>query len=132
MNLPPPKVAMRLLICLILVLVTAPAWAAWEKAASSDKGIFYIDPATIRKNGDLREVWQMEDFKTKRPDGAMSARILREFDCKGERVRVLESSEHTGEKATGKTLKSKSDAGKWGHIPPSTVIAVISKTVCSR
>lgn len=123
---------MRLPIILILALVTAPAWAAWEKTASNDKGTFYVDPATIRKNGDLREVWQMEDFKAKRPDGAMSARTLREFDCKGEQVRVLASSEHAGEKATGKTLKSKNETSKWGHIPPNTVIAAISKTVCSR
>ena|ERR1035437_6576475 len=126
------KSAMRLAIGLILALATAPALAAWEKAASSDKGTFYIDPATIRKNGDLREVWQVEDFKAKRPDGAISVRTLREFDCKGDRVRVLANSEHSGAMATGKTLVSKNDTGKWGHIPPSTVIAVISKAVCAR
>ncbi len=123
---------MRIAMCFFLALITAPAWAAWEKAASSEKGIFYIDPATIRKNGDLHEVWQVEDFKTKRADGAMSVRTLREFDCKGERVRVLANSEHSGTMATGKTLVSKNNAGNWSHIPPSTVIAIISKTVCSR
>ena len=123
---------MRAALCIGIAFFAFPAWGAWEKAASSEKGTFYIDPATMRKNGELHEVWQVEDFKFKRPDGAMSARTLREFDCKGERVRILANSEHSGPMATGKALLSKNVTGNWSHIPPSTVIAIIAKTVCSR
>ena len=87
---------MRLILYLFLALSAAPAWAAWvEVGGKIDEVIFYIDPATIRKDSNLRRVWAIEDLKQRHKDGEMSRRALYEYDCKEERVRILSGTEHS-------------------------------------
>lgn len=122
---------MRIAI-LILAFAATPAWAGWEKAATSPNGTFYLDHGTIHKNGDLRQAWQVEDLTKKRPDGTMSVRTLREYDCKADKVRVVSISDHDGAMATGHAIHSSDKPGKWVAIPPSTVISILSKVVCAN
>ena len=117
---------------LVFAFAATSAWAGWEKAATSPNGTFYLDHATIHKNGDLRQAWQVEDLAKKRPDGAMSIRTLREYDCKADKVRVVSISDHDGAMATGHAIHSSDKPGKWVAIPPATVISILSKVVCAN
>ena len=59
---------MRVVLVALLMLATIPAWAEWLKVEENDIGtVFYLDPATIRKDGDLRRVWGLQDLKTPGP-----------------------------------------------------------------
>ena len=53
----------RLVLCLLLSLVAAPAWAEWVQVSETDHAFYYIDPATIRKDGNLRKFWTIADLK---------------------------------------------------------------------
>ena len=48
----------------LMLLATSPAWAEWVKVYETSNGdTFYIEPATIRKDGNLRKVWVLISLK---------------------------------------------------------------------
>lgn len=123
---------MRIIWCFLLALVAAPAWAEWVKLGENDEMILYIDPGSIRKNGNLRKVWDIKDLKQRDEGGEMSTRTRNEYDCKEERRRTLSFSAHSEPMAGGETLSSKNYSdGEWRAIPPGSVSARILKIVCA-
>jgi len=47
---------MRLIVILLLMTLTAPAWAEWVRYAESKDTVEYYNPATIKQKGRLRRV----------------------------------------------------------------------------
>lgn len=123
---------MRLVLCLLLALAAAPAWAEWVKVSEHTESFFYIDPATIRRDGNLRRVWEIQDLKKRHKEGEMSMRNLSEYDCKEERTRILSITGHSDPMAGGKTLFSESGPGKWDDIAPGTVSQKMMRIVCAK
>lgn len=123
---------MRGILCFFLVLVAVPAWAEWVKVSENKDATFYIDPATIRKDGNLRRVREMQDLKTRDNDGEMSLQSLEEYDCKAKRNRTLAFATFSDPKGRGKMLYSTNSSDKWNSIPPSTPALVILNRVCAR
>lgn len=122
---------MRIVLIALLVLATTSAWAEWIKLSEDDGAIHYIDPATIRRDGNLRRAWELQDRKSPAPGGVLSYRVLKESDCTEERDRVLSISGHSGPMATGKVLFSVSHASdSWTYQPPNSVGAALLKRVC--
>jgi hypothetical protein len=67
-----------------LALFSAQASAEWELIGESNAGMFFIDPATIRKQGGYTYVWGMEDFLVEQSvDGKKykSTKTLAAFKC---------------------------------------------------
>jgi len=122
----------KLLLTLLapLLLVTGPAWAEWLWVAESDYADFYIDPSTIRKDGNLRKVWEIQDLKQRHKDGELSRRFRVERDCKEERYKFLSFSTHSGPMASGTTLTTQLGSGQWDDIPPNSVGETVLKIVC--
>ena len=100
------SVTTKALLLSLLLLVTGSAWADWVALGAVDDETFYIDPATIRKDGNLRKVWEIVDHKQRQRNGEFSIRSRKEYDCSGERVRTLTLSTHSGPMATGETIAS--------------------------
>jgi hypothetical protein len=119
-----------LLTC--LMLVTCPAWAEWVVIATTERATFYFDPATIRKDGNMRTVWLLIDHNERDRIGSMSTRLRREIDCKKERERIISRSAHSGPMLTGELIISSSNIGEWDDIPPQTVVAKQLKTFCAK
>ncbi len=122
---------MRIILCLF-ALLAAPAWAEWVAVSESNDLVAYIEPATIRKNGNFRKVWQVQDLKQRGKGGEMSRRLLIEYDCKEERFRILLASTHSEPMAGGKTLVLDDDPGKWARFPPDTPAEDTLEIVCTR
>ena len=93
---------MRLVLCLLQALAAAPAWAGWVKVSDATDGTFrtYIDPATLRVSGDLRRIWILNNEKVPKQNGEFSSRNLQEYDCKGDRMRILALSVDADRKLT--------------------------------
>jgi hypothetical protein len=123
---------MRFVLCVLLALVAAPAWAEWLPFGETHIAVHYFDPDTIRKNDDRRKMWQGQDLKQQNNNGVMSRRILWEYDCKENRKRVLSFSSHSGPMMTGKTLTKGNDSRPWSAIPPGTGDEVLLKIVCTK
>lgn len=123
---------MRIILCFLLALVAAPAWAEWVRLAGSDTAILYIDPDSIRKDGNFRKVWEIADLKQRHKDGVMSLRTRSEYDCKEERSRFLAISHHSEPMAGGETLSSGDGVGPWTAIPPDSLAETSLKRVCAK
>ena len=123
---------MRRVLTVVLLIAVVPAWAKWVKGAETDDAVIYIDPAKIRKNGQLRRVWRLQDLKQRDADGVLSRRGLQEFDCKGMRFRVLSGTGYDGPMGTGKDLRRFDSATEWATTNPATPAEDILRRVCVR
>ena len=118
----------------LLTLVVSPAWADWVKVGVMEDGDadFYIDPATIRKDGSLRKVWELIDHKQRKMNGEMSYRSFVEYDCVAVRHRGLTLTTHSEPMAGGKILLMSLEAREWDYIAPKSVSESALKIVCSK
>lgn len=122
---------MRVIVMLLLLLAAAQARADWQKVGETDAFVAYIDPATIRKSGQMRKVWAMQDLKKRHANGELSRRLFREYDCTNEKFRLLAVSTHSGPMATKKILVSVDTPGEWRYMPPGTSAAMAYSLVCA-
>ena len=127
---------MKYLLALVM-LIASPAWADWVEVAVSEDGVkSYIDPTTVRKDGNFRKVWLMDNFPTARNiggvNGARSFRSRMEYDCKQERMRVLSISAHTEPNARGETLGQEYSPTQWADIPQNSAATAIVNRVCPK
>ena len=123
---------MRIILCFLLSLAAAPAWAEWVEVAATDASTFYINSASIRKNGNFRKVWVIQDLKQRDENGVRSRRVLDEIDCKEERRRFLAISSHSEPMAGGETLSSKDGVSEWNAIPPDSTAETMLQRVCAK
>lgn len=119
-------------LLLSLLLCSSGARAEWLYYGETDNSTFYIDLATIRKEGNLRRVWEVLDLKQRRKDGELSYRVRNEYDCKQERYRILSITSHSGQMAKGEILESSSSPAPWRDIPPDTTAKDSLKLVCTN
>jgi Surface-adhesin protein E len=94
----------------------------------------YVNPSTIRKDGDNVTLWSLFDFQTARTaaDGHtyMSARSLSEYDCKASKSRLLAFSWYSKNMGGGKVVFSNSDIQEWEPVLPDSLIGSIWKYAC--
>ena len=79
----------------------------WMRATEGADGtVFYIDRDSIKKEGSLIRVWELQDLKSKGPLDEKSRRVLVEYDTKNDRRRVMSFSFHGEQMGAGITLKA--------------------------
>ena len=123
----------RLLI--LLMMVSQPAWAEWDLLGQTPGGkdITYIDPATLRKTVDGRRVWTMSTHDSPQTHRGMTYRSVRqliEYDCAGERTRVLQQELFSGLMLEGASVYRSTGIGAWEYPAPSTGNDQELKVVC--
>ena len=75
---------MKKLFLVVLMMLACSAWAEWVMftKAKNEEVTHYFDPATIRKDGNMRRVWRVQELKQRTADGEKSRRMRIEYDCK--------------------------------------------------
>jgi hypothetical protein len=124
---------MKKLFLICLMMLTGSAWAEWVlvEISINDGTEFYIDSKTIRKEGNLRKAWELQNLKTPGIAGELSARGRYEYDCKNERARRLSGSLHSGAMAQGNTISADSKAETtWNEVAPGTISDSLLKYAC--
>ena len=121
---------MRLVFFWLLVLAVVPAWAAWERVGADENAVFYIDLATLRKDGSFVRTWLISELKKPAPKGEVSRRALFEYDCKERRYRILSISSYSGSMARGNTISIDNFPDPWREVPLGTVSEDILVIVC--
>lgn len=122
----------KLIVACVMATSAASAFAEWTHLGDASVGGFYVDFGTIRKDGDLRKVWSVLNFKQRDISGAMSAQFRTEFDCKDERKRMIAFSRHSEAMAFGVTLDSNPSPEPWSAIPPESLSEETLKIVCAK
>lgn len=116
----------------LAVLWAMPASAQnWAQVYETDRAAYYIDPTTIKVNGNLRRVWELTDWK-KTTIGAMSFRVLSEYDCKEEKHRALSLTTFSEAMARGNSLSKHDSPDSWSYIAPGTVGYTILEIICAE
>ena len=117
---------------LILMFLTSPACAEWVKIGTSNTAVHYIDPGTVRNDGNLRQVWLMQDMVEADTDGVRSVRALQELNCADGRYRYLSVTAYSGPMAGGRVVVEHGMRDGWSVLPPMLFRSAVAKLVCER
>ena len=123
---------MKTIFLATLILLGSSAQAGWAKMGETDEGSFYIDTASVLRDGHVRQVWELTDLKQRDEGGEMSRRTRVQYDCKRGRTQVLSISTHWEPMAAGATLLSVAREGLWKEVPPETAYAAAFKLLCAQ
>jgi hypothetical protein len=122
---------MKTLIVMFALASGIAAASEWMVVAESDTGTkMSIRVGSIREAGSYRRAWVLMEPSIPFPSGARSSITLREFDCDGERERLLSFTAYAGPGGTGKVLGSDSEGGDWDYINPGSIMGSVSDLVC--
>jgi len=99
-------------------------------ATSNDK--IYVDPATIRRDGNLRRFWKLIDYGSRSSSGWQSSRSFDEIDCREERTRIVEITSFSESMLQGRNIGTQRGSGSWSQIAPGTLGEGVMRYVCAR
>ncbi len=123
----------QLFLALVMVAVSGGAWAQWVEVSANERGtVFYVDPTTIKQNGNLRRYWMLTNLAKADKDGDLSYRALAEVDCKEERTRRLQEDYFRAPMASGQGSGGLSSPTEWRYVAPGTSGESLMKFVCSQ
>ena len=128
------------LLFTLLVLSSVPAYAEWvaleKDYFSPGLWTIYIDPDTIRREGNLVTVWQLVDFKTmqggRSPTRFLSAKTHKQFDCAEKRLRLLAFTDFSGGMGTGIPADGYVDKDDWLPVEQESVTQALWEVVCGK
>jgi hypothetical protein len=118
-------------LAFIALTSSASVAAEWLRIGETESYDIFIDPDTISADGHLRKSWEIRNLKIQSRAGE-SDQFRMEYDCKGERSRILYWSVHTGRFALGKLTKLGLEASLWHPIRPYTIDWDLLRIVCSK
>jgi hypothetical protein len=104
----------RLLLVSLFVLTSAPAYGEWMLVDRYDQfGMsLYVDPDTIRRRGDVVDMWALYDYKDPQPrrsgDSYSSRKVQSEYNCTHKVRRMLRVEEFSGHMGNGKVVYKQS------------------------
>ena len=122
------KIPIYIFLLLLLKNVEAQQWIPLGETESS---ITYVDAGSIKKNGNYRRAWLLQDRNTPQ-EGVLSFRALSEYDCQNERLRDISLTSHSKNMAAGDVSTLRSEPGPWKYPAPGTVLESIFKYVCKK
>lgn len=112
------------------------AASGWITVSSTDLATISVDPATIRKAGNMVKIWSLYDFKSiqslANDKMYLSQKVQWEYDCKEERGRTLYFSWHTENMGQGQVLHTSTEPTKWIPVPPRSGIENMWKIACNK
>lgn len=120
---------MRAILGALLLAISLTAAAEWVEVGKTDRGTFYIDNGTIRKDGHFRRVAGLQNLSRPGSVGEMSRQALEEYDCKEQQIRVLSISAHSKPNSRGETLLKSDSRSTWRKIPPDNSGYSAAKTL---
>lgn len=128
---------MKKILPLIILLLPALANAEWVLLRTIGGGEVkvYVDPATIKRNGNVVEFSTLIDYATVRSlSGApfRSATMQDEIDCIGKQSRTLAVTSHSEAMAGGHVVSTSTGYAPWTPIAPKTIPSATSRFVCKK
>ena len=128
----------RLLMGLMLLVTAGGASAEWTRVSDIDQFVQYVDIATIRRNGNLVKMWDLMDNKTVQTSPStgkyyLSSKMQQEYDCKGEKVRILAFTNFSGKMGKGNVVYADGNVrAEWEPIEPGSIGETLWKIACGK
>jgi len=125
----------------LLFLSSAPAYAEWM-AVEKDyllPGLqtVYVDPDSIRREGNLVTMRQLIDFRwmqgsARGPTRFMSTETHKQFDCAEKRIRLLAFTEFSHRMGTGIRSDAYVDKGSWIRVEAESINQALWEVGCGK
>lgn len=131
----------------LLFLSSVPAYAEWVAVEKNyllpGLRTVYVDPDTIRREGNLVTMWQLIDFKWMQgnqgigplgfgPHRFLSTKTHKQFDCAETRLRLLAFTEFSGRMGTGIPADGYVDKGNWISVEPESINQALWEVACGK
>ncbi len=119
----------RLMLLIILLMLSyGPVYAEWVEVKNNylpGKQTVYVDPDTIRREGNLVTMWELTDYKSAQTFDAdtryLSVMSQREYDCAEERWRMHALAFFSGQMGNGKKVHGRSYESMWAPVYPGSI-----------
>ena len=125
----------KIYLLLVLTFASFLAHSDWVLVTGNDTVSFYVETDSIKKQGNARRAWMIHDLPQRDKFGDLSNRILREFDCKEGRIRMLQFEtfeQHMGRGRPTGVLSGSDVDSSWSFISPGTLDDSVLKFVCKK
>ena len=127
----------RLLLIILLLLNSIPAYAEWVKVGEDDSYSYtaYIDPDTIRHKGNLVTMWRLFDHTTIQivaGKSFLSSKAQTEYDCAKEQSRILVVYGYSGQMGSSTLVGYDTDPTKWRPVMAGSVDQAMWKVACGK
>jgi hypothetical protein len=126
----------------LLSLVTALALSSscfaeqWDSVVSNDSdSVYFYDPNTVKRNGDLVQYWELTNYTNKLKVGTTivsSSKTLIEVDCKNSKYRTIRVIDYDKDFGKGNIVNTGvTQHTKWFPSPKESVSSEMELKVCS-
>jgi len=124
-----------------LILSEEPVYADWVLVEKPypvrELQTVYIDPTTLRREGNLSTVWQLTDFRWMQGGARGTPRFLstkthKQFKCAGKHLRLLAFTEFSQRMATGDAAEGYVDKEIWLPVVPDSINHALWELVCGQ
>ena len=117
-----------------LLIIHAPAHARWENVGLYTAGIYYVDSASVVREGETRKLLSLLDYRNTQTSNEgkkyLSIRTQLHIDCRTETVRTLHLALFAGPMASGALVESGGMLHEWMPALPNTPMHQIMHKVC--
>jgi len=121
-------------LALGLLIHSAPVHARWENLGLHTAGIYYIDTASVVREGETRRLMSLLDYRSTQSSNEgkkyLSIRTQLHIDCKTQTVRTLHLALFAGPMASGALVQSGGMLHEWMPVLPNTPMHQIMYKVC--
>ena len=111
--------------------VPVSEWVVFETAPEAT---IYIDPSTIRREGDRAEMWALIDYRTPQPDKTgkqvLSDKLQYQYDCRARQLSIIATSAHAGPMASGDIINVNPDPPEVTPVPAGTTAEKMWARAC--
>ncbi len=123
------------ILILLLAAMGTAATAEWVKVESTDKFEAFVDPTTIRKNGNMAKMWAMHNYHSPLGSGDaayMSDKVLNEYDCADDQIKPLNVVTYKKPMGTGDEVNNLPFPNLKYHVVPGTGGETMWKIACGK
>ena len=130
---------MKRLLFVVIMMTCSASYAEWEVYGASDEFKAYVDLETIRKNGAIVKIWELQNFSViqRDTDGKKykSSKIYIANDCKSEMRAITSLINYEDEFGAGEVTYSISVQEKdwnWRAIVPGSIGKGLWQIACGK
>jgi hypothetical protein len=109
----------------------APGWVVFETLPDAT---IYVDPSSIRREGNRAEMWVLIDYRSPQPDKTgkqvLSDKLRYEYDCRARQLSIIDTSAHAGPMASGETINVNPDPPQLTPVPAGTTAERMWSRAC--
>lgn len=109
---------------------TADTPPPWNKVGETGAVVLYVDQQSVRRDGNVRRIIEMQDLKSPDPDGVLSRRYINEYDCSSRMNRIGQVSSYTQNMLGGSRRFLIEEWGYWRAVQPNTLFSVVLSSLC--